>query len=157
LVHEDPQSANSDVKSLLRNDNAITVEHMMGVTVTAPEPYISADPLQPFDALAAMSVDVYADEDLYKPTLPSFVTASNLQWAPGPLADDANKKTAPWDAVKKAWQDPIDVIDDSDVSVAVSAWAKALGWSTVPPSQLPTQLLLDLETLYLDAPFVGQV
>jgi hypothetical protein len=130
---------------------------MMGVSVTAPPPYISADPIQPFDALAAMSEDVYTDADKYIPTLPSFLTPSATEWTPEPLANTNTDPAAPWTTAQRAWENPIDAVDGYDLPTAVMAWAKALRWPAIPVGKIPKTLVDGIEQYYLSAPFIGQV
>jgi hypothetical protein len=130
---------------------------MMGVSVTAPPPYTPAHPIQPFDALAAMSEDVYTEEDHYKPELPLSLTSSLTKWAPEPLADTKDDPAAPWKAVQKAWANPVDAEEGYDLATATAAWAQTLSWFTTPVGKLPTQLVAGIEQYYMSAPFMGQV
>lgn len=156
MKDEDPQTKGFSIRNVLRADD-ITIELMMGVTVTAPPPYISKDPLPPFDALAAMSESIYPSEDHFTPELPSSLTPSAAKWAPEVLADTNGHPEAPWTAVRDAWGHPVDAADGYDLATAVVAWAKALTWLAVPAGKPPIQLLVDIEKYYLSAPFVGQV
>jgi hypothetical protein len=104
-----------------------------------------------------MSEDVYTEEDNYTPKLPSSLTSSMTEWAPDPLADTKVDLAAPWTAVQKAWDNPVDAAEGYDLATAVVAWAQTLSWFTTPVGKLPTQLVAGIEQYYLSAPFMGQV
>jgi hypothetical protein len=143
---EDRQIHGNNIPSPFHSKDSATADLMTGVSVAAPPPYISADPIQPFDALAAMSEDVYTEEDHYTPELPSSLTSCLTKWAPEPLADTEDNLAAPWKAVPKAWANPVD---------AVAAWARTLSWFTTPVGKLPTQLVAGIEQYYMSAPFMS--
>ena len=133
---------------------------IMAVTMTAPPPTISPDPLQPFDAIAAMSEDVYTDEDFTDrppPALPATLTSSVDTWNPIPLANTHTNPTLPWATVKAAWESPADEGLGYNVVAAVAAWANAMQWAQVPNAGIPMQLVVGIEDFYMSAPFSGQV
>jgi hypothetical protein len=154
---EDPQIHGNNIPNLLHSNDSATVDLVMGVSVTAPPPHNPADPIQPFDVLAAMSEDVFTEEDHYTPKLPSSLATSLTKWAPEPLVDTTDDPAAPWQAVQKAWANPVDAVEGYDLATAVTAWAETLGWFTTPVGKLPTQLVAGIEQYYMSAPFIGQV
>jgi hypothetical protein len=135
----------------------------MGITLTAPPPYLSNDPILPFDAHAAMSEAVFTCAET--PSLPSSIVPTNPNYNPAPLAD--TDKAAPWKALRQVWDQPIHTVSAGQnlMEVVATTWAAAFGWDAKALDGVGTpKLLIDgnggnggLEVEYMACPFIAAV
>lgn len=96
----------------------------MGVILTPPAPYLSADTIQPFDAVASQLEDVFPTPPDFPPTN----TNASASWLPvAPASPPDPDPAAPWKAVQALWETP--AIANGAVNT-VSAWATLMGWNT---------------------------
>lgn len=111
----DPLSPNNDPHQpggLLDGTTGSLVSQMMGVTVIAPKPEHSVDPIKKFNALDAM-LEGIADR-----TFAAFDTTDDKNWMAGPASSDP-------DAVVGVWRNDNIVPVQQD---AVADWITSMGW-----------------------------
>lgn len=129
---------------------------MMGVTVSAPPPFLSLDLVKPFEAARAMAKDVFVDADPFHPELPlTPLPVAAGPWRPAPLDIVADMPAKPWENARDVWSTP--TTGDEDIKTLVDACMGAFGWTLdlSPAAHIP-QLLIDaLETEYLQPPLIG--
>ncbi|KAF5644976.1 transcriptional activator srcap [Fusarium tjaetaba] len=160
---------NNGSKALLNNPGNPTVPLMMSVLLIPPEPRLSKDLIQSFDAVASLPQDVLANP----PDFPPYADTANTAWLPIPPTEPPLPDPAlPWENVKAAWETP--ELGVGAASVMSTAWNECMGWGVQPPSlastrcskaktqssplvsgAVPKRLVAELEALYVAAPMMG--
>ena len=142
---------------------------LMGLTIKAPPPVLSPDLIQPFNALEAMSENVFTDldekthqtandaneHDGWSPSIPTTTTpAPSVAWLPAARMNSSTDAAAQWEAVSTAWQAP--TLGATNVAkTALSAWQAAFGWAPLKvaaPSRCAQASEMELD--YLAAPML---
>ncbi|KAF5688848.1 ARG81-like transcription factor [Fusarium denticulatum] len=156
-------------KALLNNPGNPIVPLMMSILLVPPEPRLSKDLIQPFDAVASLPQDVFASP----PDFPPYTDTANTAWLPIPPTEPPLPDPAlPWENVKAAWKTP--ELGVGAASVMSTAWNDCVGWGVQPPSltsmrgsktktqtsplvsgAVPDRLVAGLEALYVAAPMMG--
>jgi hypothetical protein len=167
----DPSSGSDSSRALL-NTGGETQSMLMGLTVQAPKPALSPDQIQPFNALDAMSENVFddgdksdpravntmgeavaqAEADGWSPNIPTVTTPRpQASWSPAAPADSSSDPAAQWEAVSKAWQNPSQ--GAATAQDVLSRWKAAYGWTTnkaAAPARCSS--LVTMELNYLSPP-----
>jgi hypothetical protein len=138
----------------------------MGLTIVAPKPFLANDPILPFDALAAMSEEIFTDQDwpdgkthteAWRPPLAStpYPPATPRKWdpiAPATAADTDPAKQ--WEAVSGAWRSP--GFGKDNVYKGMQIWKQAFGWGvTTTVAPVVSSSLKEMELDYLAAPLLA--
>jgi hypothetical protein len=139
----------------------LTVELIMGLTLTAPPPILSKDPIVPFNAKDANSQDVFTDQDPVHPFLdpkPIFAQDDwNPQARPVGVGDDDEEL---WIQAQSAWKNPTDLGTASTgkqwgLTDVVGMWGDAMGWKEGVDAFFPSVFVDAIEIYDMSAPFVG--
>lgn len=115
---------------------------MMGVIIRAPDPVLSNDVIPKFNAVDAMSEEIFpqGEEKIFPPN-----AASSDNWLPLKAAQGSEQ----WSNVKTAWQAP-----KTNPQKTVDLWTNAFSWDTKLDGSLPPILLKKFDELYLAAPLL---
>jgi hypothetical protein len=126
---------------------------MTGVEFRPPPPMLSADLVQPLDAVLSQRQGVFPDNNT--PPLPDSTTPENPAWLPVPPVSPPKEDPAkPWEHVQALWTAP--GLGAGAAAVAAGAWARAMGWADKSVSgRVPERLVAGLQTLYVAAPLVA--
>jgi hypothetical protein len=111
----------------------LTVDLIMGITLTAPPPALSNDLIKAFDAKDASAQDVFTDQDHFEPTIAPAPAFAQPNWNPsahpaGVGDDDATL----WTQAQTAWQNGEDLGQSStagkvwDLADISDIWAGAM-------------------------------
>lgn len=128
----------------------------MGVTLSAPPPFLSLDLVKPFEAAQAMAKDVFAEDDPFHPELPlTPLPVAAGPWRPEPLEIAADKPAKSWEKARDVWS--TSSTGDADIGTLVDACVSAFGWTLdlSPAAHIPQLLIDTLETEYLQPPLIG--
>lgn len=160
---EDPLLHGNQIPSLMDGNNGLTVDLIMGITLTAPPPLLSADLIKPFDAKDAMAQDIFTDTDHENGLNPALVPKpvfAQPDWNPiARLGADTDEIR--WTTAQTAWRSPDDLGAGLNgktwgLSDVASMWGGAMQWKESVAATFPTTLVDEIETYYVSAPFVGQ-
>lgn len=149
--NNDPSSG-SDSSSPLLNNTDKTIDLMMGITLQAPPPILSDDPIKDFNALESMSRDIFEQDE--HPSITSDVQAPSIAWLPAARSETGTDPAQPWKDVQSTWASP--KLPRGAIDAAVSAWADAFGYaglSAEAPVRAAT--LAGVEVDYMAAPFIS--
>lgn len=144
------------MQNLLKHDDDLTIDLMMGVTFSAPPPFLSLDLVKAFEAAQAMAKDVFAQDDLFHPKLPlTPLPVAAGPWRPEPLEIATDRPAKPWEKARDVWS--TSNTGDADIKTLVDACASAFGWTLdlSPAAKIPKLLIDTLETEYLQPPLIG--
>ncbi|KAF8535596.1 hypothetical protein BDD12DRAFT_892287 [Trichophaea hybrida] len=143
----DPTGKGNHVDSILSaTDSSGAIPLRMGVVITAPQPELSQDRLEKFNADKSLLQDIEAKDSF--PTL----VGSNRAWEPE--AAPENPKPEQWEEVHKLWKDPEKGRDAQ--AGFVNLWGQTFGWSKGKQlnSGIPKRLDLKFDNSYIAAPLV---
>ena len=163
----DPSDGSDSSRALL-NGGGQTQPMFMGLIIQAPAPALSPDQIQPFNALDAMSENVFTNLDNPNKTLPPAESADgwspnipttttplpSTAWLPAAPADSSTDAAAQWEAVSTAWRNP-SLGAAAIAKSALTAWKAAFGWApnTVAAPGRCSQVA-EMELDYLMAPLM---
>lgn len=124
---------------------------MMGALFLPPQPVLSKDLIQPFDATLSQLENVFKDP----PPFPDSTTTANSAWLPVPaVPPPKNDPAKPWEDVQALWETP--GLGAGAAALAAAAWAGAMGWDDGSVSgDVPERLVAGLQTMYVAAPLVA--
>ncbi|KAL7276584.1 hypothetical protein RUND412_000426 [Rhizina undulata] len=142
---EDPSLKGNNITSLL-NGKDVATSLMMGVIINAPDPELSNDVIPKFNAVKAMSQDVFGQgkEKIFPKNL-----QSNQIWLPLKAVPGPNQ----WKNVSDRWKNPI--MGKTSAQNTVDAWKKAFFWEVTLNGAPPAKLLDDFGALYLAVPLLS--
>lgn len=145
-------SQGNQIQTLLNGDDP-TVSLLNGVTVTAPRPYFSTDPIPPFNVLLS-NIDIVNDGEVFDVYN---VPRCEGPWDPVPVAD----RVAQYAVVEKAWLNP--GAGQEAAQKAATMWATLwAGPGETPPEIVggppagmlgPNRGVFEMD--YLEAPMVS--
>ncbi len=122
-----------------------------GVLLLPPDPVLSPDLIQPFDAVKSQLQDVFPTPQPF----PNSLTGENEKWLPvAPVPPPVGDPTKPWNDVVDLWNTPN--LGEGAGEAAVKGWGSAMGWgegSVV--GTVPARLVAGLTGLYVAAPMVA--
>ncbi|KAI0467056.1 hypothetical protein F4859DRAFT_518485 [Xylaria cf. heliscus] len=132
----------NDIKSLLEPGEA-TVPKLMGLVVRPPKPKFADDPIGKFDAILAMQLDIFTQEEIEKYNFKGFypgdgdLSSSSQEHTPKRIQDASTKNA------EQPRQEILDCL------------AKGLGWKEgIKTAATPKRTVEDLEFFY---PFLPDI
>lgn len=142
---EDPSRKGNDISPLL-GGTEVSTPHMMGVTISAPKPQHSIDNIPKFNAVKAMSLEVFGIENT-----PTFPPSEELNKTWHQFEDDAG--TEQWGKVREAWTKPgVAQKETVDLWIKTFSWEATLSESVPLSGYMPPLLHEKFDEIYLSAP-----
>lgn len=161
---EDPILHGNYIDTLTDGSSNLTVDLIMGLTLTSPPPILSKDLILPFDAKDAMAQDVFTDQDHaagLNPLLEPKPVHTASDW--NPVAHPTGVQDTDeslWTSAQSSWQNPQDLGAGLQgktwgLTDVADMWKRAMMWKGAPVPAFPISFVNDIETYYMSAPFVG--